>query len=67
VWFPTIYCWQASQIEKQSQQRHQNNLNGRILCSKGIWHGGDQTLKSHFSWDVNASTLSFLFSFYLEK
>jgi hypothetical protein len=61
-----LYCWQASQIEKQNQQRHQNNLNGRSLCSKGIWHGGDQTLKSHFSWEVNASTFFFL-SFYLEK
>jgi hypothetical protein len=24
-------------------------------------------LKSHFSWEVNASTLSFWFSFYLKK
>lgn len=61
---PTMfYCWQASQIEKQSQQRHQNNLNGRSFCSKGIWHGGDQTLKSHFSWEVMLPF--FLFYFFL--
>jgi hypothetical protein len=62
-WVETNYVLllASSQIEKQSQQRHQNNLNGKNLCSKGVWHGGDQTLKSHFSWEVNASTLSLLF------
>jgi hypothetical protein len=63
-WVETNYVFIVHKLHKLKSKA---NKGIKIICSKGIWHGVHQTLKSHFSWEVNASTLSFLFSFYLKK